>query len=151
MKKISDILFYVFTPLLIGTIIGLIFKDYTSYIQTLNRNIKVPSLIFPIAWSILYLVIGIWYYFYQKNATDKNKLLYYILLVLNYLFTPLLFYFKQITLSLILVLLLIIGNAYLFYDFLKKDKKSYILIPYLIWLCFAQILMIDLFINNILN
>lgn len=150
MKKTSDLLFYVFTPLLIGTIIGLVFKDYTSYIQTLNRNIKVPSLVFPLAWSILYLVIGIWYYFYQKKATDKNKFLYYILLILNYLFTPLLFYFNQIALSLILVFLLIVGNSYLFYDFLQKDKKSYILTPYLIWLIFAQILMIDLFINNVI-
>ena len=34
---------------------------------------------------------------------------------------------------------------------LKKDKKSYILLPYLIWLVVANILMLDLFINNVLK
>lgn len=152
MKKtnISELLFHILLPLLIGSFVGLVFKDYTSYIETLERRIPVPPIIFPIVWSILYILIGLWYHFYQKDATGKNKLLYYVALAINFLFTPVLFYFENIVLAFIIVIVLIVLNIYLFVDSIKKSKKGYLLIPYLLWLFFAFILMCDLLINNVL-
>jgi tryptophan-rich sensory protein len=85
------------------------------------------------------------------EASTKQKIYYYALLGVNLLFTPVLFYFKNITFALVITLILLIGNSYLFITYLKKDKKSYILLPYLIWLVVANILMLDLFINNVLK
>ena len=46
-----------------------------------------------------------------------NKILYYVLLILNFLFTPALFYFENIILALIITILLFIGNLYLFINY----------------------------------
>jgi tryptophan-rich sensory protein len=151
MKKIDigSLLFHVLTPILLGMAVGLIFNDF-DYIDSLNKNIDVPKIIFPIVWSILYLLIGYWYHNYEKEAMLRNKVIYYVLLGLNFLFTPVLFYFHNIVLALIIVIILIIGNVYLLIDSIKKGKYGYLLVPYILWLTFALVLMVDLLINNVL-
>jgi tryptophan-rich sensory protein len=152
MKKIDigNRLFHILMPILLGTAVGIIFKDYTSYIETLERTIKIPSIVFPIVWSILYILIGIWYDFFERDTNNINKIVYYILLFMNFLFTPVLFYFKQIVLALIIVGVLLVGNAYLLLRSYRYGKYSYLLIPYVLWLMFALTLMFDLLINNVL-
>ena len=152
MKKndISNKLFHILMPILLGTVVGIIFKDYNSYIETLERTYVVPPIVFPIVWSILYVLIGFWYNKFEADVDSKDKVIYYILLFVNYLFTPVLFYFKQITLALIVVVVLLIGNVYLFVKSLPNGKFSYLLIPYILWLMVALTLMLDLFINNVI-
>ena len=149
--EIKDLVINILIPVASGTLVGLIFKDYTSSIEEFNRSIVVPPIVFPIIWSVLYILMGVWFYFFGMEASTKQKIYYYALLGVNLLFTPVLFYFKNITLSLVITLILLIGNSYLFINYLKKDKKSYILLPYLIWLVVANILMLDLFIDNVLK
>lgn len=149
--EIKDLVINILIPVASGTLVGLIFKDYTSSIEEFNRSIVVPPIVFPIVWSVLYILMGVWFYFFGMEASTKQKIYYYALLGVNLLFTPVLFYFKNITFSLVITLILLIGNSYLFIAYLKKDKKSYILLPYLIWLVVANILMLDLFINNVLK
>ncbi len=149
--EIKDLVINILIPVASGTLVGLIFKDYTSSIEEFNRSIVVPPIIFPIVWSVLYILMGVWFYFFGMEASTKQKIYYYALLGVNLLFTPVLFYFKNITFSLVITLILLIGNSYLFITYLKKDKKSYILLPYLIWLVVANVLMLDLFINNVLK
>ncbi len=149
--EIKDLVIDILVPVASGTIVGIVFKDYTSSIESFERSIIVPPIVFPIVWSILYILMGIWYYFFRMEATTKQKIFYYVLLGINLLFTPVLFYFKNITLALVITLILLFGNTILFIDFAKKDKKSFILLPYLLWLLFANALMIDLFINNVLK
>lgn len=153
MKKhdIGNILFYILSPILLGTFVGMVFND-NSYLESLNRSIEVPPVVFPIVWSILYILIGIWYSIYQKEASGSKKVIYYVLLIINLLFSPTLFYLKNITLSLIIVIILIIGNIYLLLDSIKGGKKfGYLLAPYVLWLFVAFTLMMDLFINNIIR
>ena len=149
--EIKDLVINILIPVASGTLVGLIFKDYTSSIEEFNRSIVVPPIVFPIVWSVLYILMGVLFYFFGMEASTKQKIYYYALLGVNLLFTPVLFYFKNITFSLVITLILLIGNSYLFVTYLKKDKKSYILLPYLIWLVVANILMLDLFINNVLK
>ena len=149
--EIKDLVINILIPVASGTLVGLIFKDYTSSIEEFNRSIVVPPIVFPIIWSVLYILMGVWFYFFGMEASTKQKIYYYALLGVNLLFTPVLFYFKNITFALVITLILLIGNSYLFITYLKKDKKSYILLPYLIWLVVANILMLDLFINNVLK
>ena len=149
--EIKDLVINILIPVASGTLVGLIFKDYTSSIEEFNRSIVVPPIVFPIVWSVLYILMGVWFYFFGMEASTKQKIYYYALLGVNLLFTPVLFYFKNITFSLVITLILLIGNSYLFINYLKKDKKSYILLPYLIWLVVANILMLDLFIDNVLK
>ena len=110
MKKndISNKLFHILMPILLGTVVGIIFKDYNSYIETLERTFAVPPIVFPIVWSILYVLIGFWYNKFEADVDSKDKVIYYILLFVNYLFTPVLFYFKQIVLALVIVIYVVV-------------------------------------------
>ena len=63
--ELDKFLLYVFSPLLLGTIVGFLFKDYYSVLEQFNRNIIIPPIAFIIVWSVLYLLMGIWYYIYD--------------------------------------------------------------------------------------
>lgn len=152
MKKIdiSDFLFHALFPIIVGSSIGFMLKDYNSYIEGLERSIKVPSIVFPIVWSILYLLIGVWYHFFEIEASKTDKIIYYFGLLLNFMFSPVLFYFENIQFALVITIMLVIVNIYLLYKSIKKSKLGYLLVPYILWLTFATILMFDLFIHNVL-
>ncbi len=152
MKKIIIIQFIinVFTPILLGIIIGLVYKDDFSYILSLNRTIKVPSVIFPIIWSVLYLLQGLWYQFYlKKEKNDTIITVYWMSIIINLLYTPLFFNLHLNILSTFIVIILIALIGYLFaYSLIKKYNFWYLYIPYLTWLTFALILMMDIIIHN---
>lgn len=150
-KNTIEIIFNVGLPLILSLVVWLLTKNDISYIESLNRNIKVPSFIFPIVWSILYILMGIWFYLFKKDypLDYKNQIIYWISLFVNLLFSFLLFSFKQITLSFIDVILLLIMIIYLFLVTLIRNKKySYLLLPYILWLFVAFTLMLDLLVNN---
>ena len=41
--KVKEFIFNVFSPLLLGSVIGLLTKDDFSYLDTLNRKINIPN------------------------------------------------------------------------------------------------------------
>ena len=149
-NKIFNLLFNVFTPLHLGMIISFMYRDNFSYIENLNRTIKVPSIVFPIVWSILYLLMGVFYHFLDKDYKgDKLKNVYWISLFINLMFTPILFGINSLILASIDVVLLLILVLYMFVITLKRKKiYGYFLLPYLVWSCVALTLMIDLLISN---
>lgn len=149
-KEIAKIAFYVLFPLALGSIVGFLVKNDFSYLETLNRTIIIPPIVFPIAWTILYLTMGIWAYLYDRDF-DDNKILsiYYIALLFNLLFSIVLFTLEMPLLAFIDVVVLIIMIGFLFIKTLKNEKKyGFILLPYLLWLFVALSLMIDILIHN---
>lgn len=149
-KEIGKIAFYVLFPLALGSIVGFLVKNDFSYLETLNRTIIIPPIVFPIAWTILYVTMGMWAYLYDRDF-DDNKILsiYYIALLFNLLFSIVLFTLEMPLLAFIDVVILIIMIGYLFIKTLKNEKKyGFILLPYLLWLFVALSLMIDILIHN---
>ncbi len=149
-KEIAKIAFYVLFPLALGSIVGFLVKNDFSYLETLNRTIIIPPIVFPIAWTILYVTMGIWAYLYDRDF-DDNKILsiYYIALLFNLLFSIVLFTLEMPLLAFIDVVVLIIMIGFLFIKTLKNEKKyGFILLPYLLWLFVALSLMIDILIHN---
>ena len=148
--ELDKFLLYVFSPLLLGTIVGFLFKDYFSVLEQFNRNIIIPPIAFIIVWSVLYLLMGIWYYIYDRDDGEKRiKKLYWILLIVNLLFTPILFYFKNIFLAMVDVIILLAGIGIIFVMGIKQKRKyTYLLLPYILWLLTALTLTIDLLANN---
>lgn len=136
----------IFIPLILGTIIGLIIN--TDSYSTINKPIlNPPSIVFPIVWSILYLIIGYSYY-KSSRSNDINKV-YYIQLIINLTWSIIFFNFKLYFIAIIWIMVLIyfvIKMIKLFY----KDNKllGYINILYLIWLLFALYLTISVYLLN---
>ncbi len=148
--NVINFIFNVFTPLILGAIMGLLTKDDYSYLDSINRTIMVPNIVFPIVWSILYLLQGIWYHLYLKMENEpKIDTIYWLSILVNLLFMPLLFTFKQPILAMIDVIVLIFLIGYLFfYSLGKKYKIGYLYLPYLLWLIVAFSLMLDILIHN---
>ena len=49
---------YIIITFLIGSLFAVFVND-TDFYNGLNKGIDVPSIVFPIVWSILYLIMGI--------------------------------------------------------------------------------------------
>jgi tryptophan-rich sensory protein len=151
MKKLLTNAFYIFFPLIIGLIVSILIKGNIDY-NTLNQPpLAPPSILFPIVWSILYLLMGISYYLYKKNTyTEKIEIIiYYTQLFVNALWSIIFFILKLRFFSIIWILILVILIYLLISLFRQKYKPSvYLLIPYLIWSIFATYLTIGIYLLN---
>lgn len=136
MKKndYKKLILYIAIPLLLGGIVGFIISK-----ESMNYNGIVDGWVFPIVWSILYILMGISSYIVRNNKELMS--IYKVNLVINLLW-PIIFFtlnFKVFGFFWILLLILVVG--YMMYKFYNKNKISaYLLIPYLLWLIFASIL-----------
>lgn len=149
--KLSQKLLYILTPLIGGSIVGLIINKSIDYNYLVNPPLSPPSYLFPIVWSILYLLIGISYYIYRKNNNDNllTIKLYYIQLILNYLWSIIFFTIKLRTLAVIWIIVLAITIIYLMIIFYKEERTSfYLFIPYILWVLFATYLNIGIVVLN---
>lgn len=148
--NIIRLVFNVSLPLLLSILVSLVIRNDFAYLETLNRNIIVPPAVFPIVWTILYVLMGIWAYFYEKDHEDDSTLIvYWLSLLVNLLFSFLLFSFHLIVWALIDIIVLMIMVVYLFVrTLINKKKYAYLLLPYILWLIVAFSLMLDLLINN---
>ena len=136
MKKndYKKLILYIAIPLLLGGIVGFITSK-----ESMNYNGIVDGWVFPIVWSILYILMGISSYIVRNNKELMS--IYKVNLVINLLW-PIIFFtlnFKVFGFFWILLLILVVG--YIMYKFYNENKISaYLLIPYLLWLIFASIL-----------
>lgn len=136
MKKNDNkkLILYIAIPLLLGGIVGFITSK-----ESMNYNGIVDGWVFPIVWSILYILMGISSYIVRNNKELMS--IYKVNLVIHLLW-PIIFFtlnFKVFGFFWILLLILVVG--YMIYKFYNKNKISaYLLIPYLLWLIFASIL-----------
>lgn len=149
--KLSQKLLYILTPLIGGSIVGLIINKSIDYNYLVNPPLSPPSYLFPIVWSILYILIGISYYIYRKNNNDDPLTirLYYIQLILNYLWSIIFFTLKLRTLAVIWIIILAITIIYLMIRFYKEERASfYLFIPYILWVLFATYLNIGIVVLN---
>ena len=149
--KIKNLLFNLAVPLIFALIISLVIQNDFTYLDSLNRKINIPNIVFPIVWTVLYPLMGLWAYYYEVDE-KKNKLpliIYWSSLILNLLFTPLLFIGHQVLISTLDIVVLLVMILYLFICSLNKKKKyAYFLLPYVLWLIIAFSLMIDILIHN---
>ncbi len=150
MKKWLTNFFYLFFPLIIGSFIGFLIKDQIDYTTLFLPPLAPPKILFPIVWSVLYFLLGISYFLYQKEYEDKKtKHIYYIQLFLNFIFSIFFFLFKWRLLSIIWIILLdffLLKLINLFYN--QKKISAYLNIPYLIWCLFATYLTIGIYFLN---
>lgn len=140
--------FYIFLPITLGSLVGLLISNFMDYEILIKPPLAPPKIVFPIAWSIIYLLMGISYYFYKRRTNDKN-LIYYIQLIVNLLWSIIFFILKWRFISILWIILL----DYLVILTMKKFKEYnkvsvYLFIPYLLWILFATYLTIGIFILN---
>lgn len=151
MKKILKFLMFLL-PWFIG---GLLFRSDTIFYKSLNKPaFAPPSIVFPIVWTILYILIAISIYLIYKDNSYKNTPEYNKTLLINYfsnqVFSFLFFTLKSPFLALIDTVIVLISSLFLYYESKELNKISAkLLIPYIIWNIFAAILIISIFFMNL--
>lgn len=144
MKKL---LFYIFITLFIGGLPSIVVATNNTY-NTLNKPpLSPPGVLFPIVWTILFILMGISVYLVKE---DKEAVRYYFIqLIVNALWTPIFFGLKAYLLSFIWLIILIVLVVIMLDKFKEINKTSvYLNIPYLIWLVFALYLNAGIFLLN---
>ena len=139
-------------PWFVASIIPLNYKYY----DTINKPFFAPPKIFyPIAWTIMYILIAITIYTILKTYKFKDiKPSYKITLLINDLFnqsyTLLFFGFNNPFLGFVLCLGTLLSSLFLYEETtLLNNKISKLLYPYIILLIFATILSLSIYLLNI--
>ena len=152
MNKFLRNIFYLFLPLVLGGIVGLIISKSIDYNSLIQPPLAPPSLAFPIAWTIIYFLMGLSYFLYKKNSNSNAKqiaIVYYLQLFVNLAWSIIFFSLKWRLFSCFWIILLVLLVFYLIYLFYKEYKISaYLNIPYLVWIIFATYLNIGIYVLN---
>lgn len=137
-------------PIVGGSLVGLIINKSIDYSSLNQPFLAPPKIAFPIAWTIIYILMGIAYFIYRnKNDNYYTKRLYYTQLIFNFLWSVIFFNLKWRLLSIVWIIILLVVVFKLMKRFKIEEKTSYyLLIPYLIWLVFATYLNIGIYLLN---
>jgi len=151
-KFLSFIIFAITTYL--ASFIGGI-ATYTSkepwYSSLTKASFNPPDWVFAPVWTTLYLfmTIAIWSAWQKNNHNINLVYIYLIHLFFNTTWSIVFFVYHNIFLALINLIILISLIILLMVKFKTVSKLSfYIMIPYLLWCCYALILNTTLFILN---
>ncbi len=142
--------------LAVGGLSALLTKDNMNiYEDIVAPPLAPPAFLFPIVWSILYVLMGISSALVYVNRglnpeKAKNALTFYaISLFFNFFWSILFFNFRTFLASFIWLLILwilILICIIKFYPFSKT--ASYLLIPYFLWVLFALYLNLAIYVLN---
>ncbi|OUP77106.1 TspO protein [Erysipelatoclostridium sp. An15] len=153
MKKYKYIILNIAISLGIGGLSAFFTMNSMDIYQNINRpKLAPPGYIFPIVWTILYVLMGISSYLIHRS-NHKNKetalIIYYFQLLINFSWPIFFFNYQNFLLALaILFILNILVIILIKVTYSINHLASYLLIPYLIWILFALYLNFWIFIHN---
>ena len=142
-------------PLIIGGIAGFISKDSMSSYAMLNQPpLAPPGWLFPLVWTILYILMGIASYIILTSGEpikniQKALRIYGCQLLFNFLwsfwfFNLQLYFFSFIWLIALWLLIILTIKS-----FSRISKiAAYLMIPYLLWVTFAGYLNLGIALLN---
>lgn len=139
-----------FSASTIGGIATISFKE-PWYSLLVKPSFNPPDWIFAPVWSTLYfmMTIAIWIFWHSKYRNINTVYIYFIHLIVNTTWSVVFFVFHKIFFSLIVLLILIFLIIILILRFRRVNMISYyLMIPYLLWSCYALILNFSLLILN---
>lgn len=157
MKKFWTFIFAVIVSFIPG-IIGVIFTPHGAsnvWYNALAKSALTPAgWVFSVAWTILYLLLGIALFLIiiDKDKRTKKSNAYWLFfgqMVLNTLWSYVFFGAHMAALALLILIMLIVVSIYMARAFRPISKAaSYLVWPYIIWMCFATYLNATIMIMN---
>ena len=151
-KFFSLILFSIitFSASFIGGLTSISFKE-PWYSQLIKSDFNPPDWIFAPVWTTLYLMmtLAIWFFWHSKKRDTNTVYIYFIHIVFNTTWSIVFFGLHQIFLALIILMILILLIIILIIRFKRVNFVSYyLMIPYLLWCCYALFLNFNLYLLN---
>ncbi len=141
-------------PLAVGGVAALLTRGSMQAFDTLNKPpLSPPGWLFPIVWTILYILMGIASYLVatsgQPYRSRSALTVYGIQLVFNFFWSIIFFNLEMYLFAfiwLVLLWLFILTTTFLFYRISKA--AGYLMLPYLLWVTFAGYLNLAIFLLN---
>ncbi len=134
----------------IGSMATISFKE-PWYSLLIKPSYNPPDWIFAPVWTTLYLMmtVAIWIFWHSKGKNMDTVYIYFIHLIINTTWSVVFFVFHEIFFALIILIILIFLIIILVLRFRVVNMISYyLMIPYLLWCCYALILNMSLLILN---
>lgn len=151
MNKTLEFIKSILIPVILGGIVGLIISNFMDYDIINKPLLSPPAIVFPIIWTILYILMGISYGILKTNnlADEKVNSVYFTQLLTNITWPIVFFAFKWRFIAIIWIIVLLILIIYMTAIFYKKNGLAGLLqIPYIIWTIFATYLTIGVYVLN---
>lgn len=155
-KTVTAYIIGIAIPLVVGALSALITSGSMDIYGKLELPpLAPPSWLFPVAWMILYTVMGISsaMVYLKKDvnpeAAQAGLTYYAISLIVNFCWSVVFFNMRAFLLAFIVLLVLVylIVRTILSY-FKVSPVSSYLQIPYLLWVLFAGYLNIMIYVLN---
>jgi benzodiazapine receptor len=151
-KFLSFILFFIitFSASFIGGLTTITYKE-PWYSELIKSNYNPPDWIFAPVWTTLYLMmtLAIWFFWHSKNRDMNTVYIYFIHIAINTTWSVVFFGFHQIFLALVVLIILILLIMTLIIKFKRVNFVSYyLMIPYLLWCCYALFLNLNILLLN---
>ena len=140
-------------PLAIGLLAGVLTRGgMEEFISVQQPPLSPPAWLFPIAWTILYTLMGLSSYFILESTEEgKEKALniYWYQLLVNFLWPIFFFLFQWYLFSFLWLLLLWYLVAKMILEFGRiSTLAAFLNVPYLLWLSFAGYLNLGIWLLN---
>ncbi len=153
--RVKPLIISLLIPLAVGGLSALLTRNSMEAFGALNQPpLSPPGWLFPVVWSILYLLMGFASYLVFVNGRNRRKVqnalfVYGVQLFFNFLWSIIFFnqeryFFAFFWLLALWVLILI--TLVLFYRIHKP--AGLLLIPYLVWVTFAGYLNLGIALLN---
>ena len=152
-KKILKVGLFIAIPLLIGGLSALITMGNMQLFDSINKPpLAPPKWLFPVVWTILYIMMGIASYFLYKADSEEGRealVLYGIQLFFNFWWSIIFFNLKAYWFAAIWLFTMWIIILILLIKSKKIDVRAFwLLIPYFLWTTFAFYLNVGIAILN---
>ncbi len=154
MKKVFSVLFAVAMCLLVGWVSSLLnYPSITTWYPVLEKSsLTPPYYVFPIVWSVLYVLVGISAgLLYNVHDISKRPLivLFVLQLLFNVSWTFFFFTMQSPILGFVNILvLMVLAVAYFVGTLWVRRVSAFFFLPYLLWLFFATYLNFYIVIYN---
>ena len=151
MNKLGIYVKSILIPVLVGALVGLITSNAIDYETLKQPFLAPPAWVFPVVWTILYILMGVSYGILKSNnqTNEEVDFIYYLQLIVNALWSIFFFVFKWRLFAFLWIILLGVLVIKMIKIFYEQNKTAGLLqIPYIIWIVFAAYLNFGVYVLN---
>ena len=156
MKKIKSYVVSILIPLAVGGLSALLTMNNMNLYSEINTPaLSPPAILFPIVWTVLYILMGISAAMIYNSPTllqskkEKALFAYALSLFFNFTWSIIFFNLRAFAAAFIWLVVLWILILKTIIEYSKINRvATYLQIPYLIWVSFAGYLNLAIFLLN---
>lgn len=151
-KQWKTLILCIAVPLAVGVLSALLTRNSMQMFDSLNKpKLAPPGWLFPVAWTILYILMGIASYFVITSRKPNGSALitYGLQLIFNFFWSIIFFNLNLYLFAfiwLVILWLLILKTTIKFYQI--SEPAGNLMIPYLLWVAFAGYLNLSIYLLN---